>query len=193
MFQWMWFVRLGKLLPYWIMDRHVKRDANHPSAIVEAHLQTVSASNSLAEAQIHLITQILYELKQTPTTALRLNKLERGLIQMVESIGESMRIMVRLHEHLVMFHHEKNSTVDGPVQVSGFSLLQSIKKLSVQTDGSPLVSNEFIPLLKESVKRLIGSLEGSKNSEPLIFHPDPPLPKPWLNEKIFGHFWKGTK
>ncbi|MDF2679708.1 MAG: hypothetical protein K0R47_898 [Brevibacillus sp.] len=190
MFHWVETTRLKRIFPYWLMRGHVKKNERSPSVILEAQLLTVSASGSLAEAQIQLLDQIISKLQQSPSRAQRLDKLEKEVLLILDSVGEMLRILVRKHDPFMEFHIEKDTKIDSSVQEISASLLNSMKKLESQAALSPLFSREFINKLRESLKRLIGPYSSSKNFAPLIFHSDTPLPKPWLNEEVFGHFFQ---
>ncbi|KQL46362.1 hypothetical protein AN963_15500 [Brevibacillus choshinensis] len=190
MFHWVEITRLKRVLPYWLMRGHSKKNERIPSAILEAQLLTVSASGSLAEAQIQLLDQIIRNLQQSPSNAQRLDKLEKEALLILDSIGEMLRILVRKHDPFMTFDNEKAEKIGSSVQEISASLLSSMKKLESQAALSPLFSREFIYKLRESLKRLIEHYSSSKNFAPMIFHSDSPLPKPWLNEEVFGPFSK---
>lgn len=190
MFHWVELTRLKRIFPYWLMSGHSKKSESIPSAILEAQLQTMSVSGSLAEAQIQLLDQIISKWQQSPSGAQRLDKLEMEAILILDSVGEMLRILVRKYDPFMTFDKEKAAKIDSSVQEMSASLLNSMKKLESQTNLSPLFSHEFIYKFWESLKRLMEPYSSSKNFVPLIFHSDTPLPKPWLNEEIFGHFSK---
>lgn len=192
MVHWIAHSRLQRIMPYGLRC-HSNENQPIPSAILEAQVQSVLASLSMAEAQIQLLAQIISKFQPSPAVAHCLDKLEKESLLSVDSVGDMLRILVRKQDLFQTFDNGKVPKVDRSVQEKRTALFRSLKWLESQTANSPLLSKEFMGKLRETLRRLIESYGVIEHSSPIIYRTGPPLPKPWLNEDIFGHVSKGRK
>lgn len=191
---WLVQSRLRRIFPYLPAECLSRNDERMHAAILEAQLHTLSASASLAEVQLQLVAQFISRLQQHPARSTHpLDKLEKAALLLLGSVEEMLRLLLRKQDPWAALDQEQMAAISSPVREASVALLASVKKLEGQRSTLPLFSREFIDRLKETVTRLIRSYGASSNGSPPVFRSEPPFPKPWLNEEIFGIFPKERK
>ena len=191
MYHWITLTRQKGIFPYWLVRYKSRNNEGIPHTFVEAKRQTVMAAYALAEAKIQLVCQLMSKLQQSPSLVTRGGVVEKEALLTLHKVEEVLRLLGQKHSLLTTLDQDQDAAVDTSLKEIRSSLLASVKKLEAQMARVPFLSKDLISNLKKALTRLLEYYSVPQTSAQVFFQAEPPLPEPWLNEKVFGRHKKG--
>lgn len=191
MYHWITLTRQKGIFPYWLVSYKSGNNEGIPHTFVEAKRQTVMAAYALAEAKIQLVCQLMSKLQQSPSLVTRGGVVEKEALLTLHKVEDVLRLLGQKHSLLTTLDQDQDAAVDTSLKEIRSSLFASVKKLEAQMARVPFLSKDLISNLKKALTRLLEFYSVPQTSAQVFFQAEPPLPEPWLNEKVFGRHKKG--
>ncbi|MGG1660822.1 hypothetical protein [Brevibacillus sp. NRS-1366] len=194
MYQWVTLTRKKEIFQYWLVSLESKKNESIPPTILEAARQTNAAVHDLVEAKIQLVSQLTSKLQQASSLGTSEEVVEKEALLALHCVEELLRILARKQSLLTTLGRDQGVALDTWLKEMRPAMFTSVKKLEGQITKTPLFSKDLISKLREALNRLIECYSAPPiphTPSRLFFEAEPPLPEPWLNEKVFGRRKKG--